>query len=80
MKAARPQHASRLEFVEIQDFSQIGVFDDIMEGIDGVIHVASVRHNPPFPFLTLIPSNEYENKAIHIRYQKQRTRTHHPGH
>ncbi|KAF5859076.1 hypothetical protein ETB97_003317 [Aspergillus alliaceus] len=41
MKAARPQHASRLEFVEIKDFSQIGVFDNIMDGIDGVIHVAS---------------------------------------
>ncbi|KAB8212008.1 hypothetical protein BDV34DRAFT_219221 [Aspergillus parasiticus] len=53
MKAARPQHASRLEFVEIQDFSQIGVFDDIMEGIDGVIHVAS-----PFTYDT--KNNEQE--------------------
>ncbi|KAB8262068.1 pyridoxal phosphate-dependent transferase [Aspergillus pseudonomiae] len=53
MKAARPQHISRLEFVEIQDFSQIGVFDDIMEGIDGVIHVAS-----PFTYDTT--NNEQE--------------------
>ena len=63
MKAARPQHASRLEFVEIQDFSQIGVFDDIMEGIDGVIHVASVCHNPPCTLPTLIPSNCYKSHS-----------------
>ncbi|KAF7592014.1 hypothetical protein BBP40_000795 [Aspergillus hancockii] len=47
MKAARPQYASKLEFVEIKDFSQTGVFDDVMEGIDGVIHVAS-----PFTYKT----------------------------
>ncbi|RAQ63366.1 hypothetical protein COH21_012942, partial [Aspergillus flavus] len=59
MKAARPQHASRLEFVDIQDFSQIGVFDDIMEGIDGVIHVAS-----PFTYDTKNNEQELINPAI----------------
>ncbi|KAE8391202.1 pyridoxal phosphate-dependent transferase [Aspergillus alliaceus] len=53
MKAARLQHASRLEFVEIKDFSQTGVFDNIMDDIDGVIHVAS-----PFTYNTT--NNEQE--------------------
>jgi nucleoside-diphosphate-sugar epimerase len=42
MIAARPQHASKLEFVQIEDLSKLGVFDHAMEGIDAVIHVASV--------------------------------------
>ncbi|KAJ5118427.1 hypothetical protein N7526_010064 [Penicillium atrosanguineum] len=41
MKAARPQYASKLDFVVIEDFTQIGVFDSVMDGIDAVIHVAS---------------------------------------
>ncbi|KAJ5469380.1 hypothetical protein N7539_008998 [Penicillium diatomitis] len=41
MKAVRPQYASLLEFVTVQDFSHIGVFDAVMDGIDAVIHVAS---------------------------------------
>lgn len=47
MKAARPQYASKLEFVQIEDFTQIGVFDHVMNGIDAVVHVASVcTHDP----------------------------------
>lgn len=42
MKAARPQYASKLDFVVVEDFTNIGVFDAAMEGIDAVIHVASV--------------------------------------
>lgn len=42
MKAARPQYASKLDFVVVEDFTQIGVFDSVMDGIDAVIHVASV--------------------------------------
>jgi nucleoside-diphosphate-sugar epimerase len=42
MIAARPKHASKLEFVQIDDFSKLGVFDHVMEGVDAVIHVASV--------------------------------------
>ncbi|KAE8151419.1 pyridoxal phosphate-dependent transferase [Aspergillus avenaceus] len=53
MRLARPQHASKLEFVEIKDFSQMDVFDDIMDGIDAVIHVAS-----PFTYNTT--NNEKE--------------------
>lgn len=43
MKAARPQYATKLDFVVIQDFTQLGVFESAMDGIDAVIHVASVR-------------------------------------
>lgn len=43
MKAARPQYVSKLDFVVVEDFTNIGVFDTAMEGIDAVIHVASVR-------------------------------------
>lgn len=43
MKAARPQYASKLDFVVIEDFTKTGVFDSAMDGIDGVIHVASVH-------------------------------------
>jgi uncharacterized protein YbjT (DUF2867 family) len=43
MKAARPQYASKLDFVVVEDFTNIGVFDAAMDGIDAVIHVASVR-------------------------------------
>jgi nucleoside-diphosphate-sugar epimerase len=42
MKASRPQYASKLDFVVVDDFTNIGVFDAAMEGIDAVIHVASV--------------------------------------
>ncbi|KAJ5110571.1 hypothetical protein N7532_001106 [Penicillium argentinense] len=53
MKAARPQYASRLDFVVVEDFTQIGVFDSVMEGIDAVIHVAS-------PFFYDTTNNEQE--------------------
>jgi hypothetical protein len=43
MKAARPQYTSKLDFVVVEDFTNIGVFDAAIEGIDAVIHVASVR-------------------------------------
>ncbi|PGH12455.1 hypothetical protein AJ79_04291 [Helicocarpus griseus UAMH5409] len=47
MKAARPQYASQLDFVQIKDFSKLGVFDKAIDGIDAVIHVAS-----PFTYNT----------------------------
>lgn len=42
MIQARPQHASRLDFVEIQDFESGGSFEEAIKNVDGVIHVASV--------------------------------------
>lgn len=47
MKAARPQYTSQLDFVVVEDFTKIGVFDAVMEGIDSVIHVASVSESSP---------------------------------
>lgn len=47
MRQARPQYASQLEFVQIGDISQVGAFDHVMEGVDAVIHTASVRETPP---------------------------------
>ncbi|KAJ5770917.1 uncharacterized protein N7511_002968 [Penicillium nucicola] len=41
MKAARPEYASKLDFVVVEDFTKVGVFDSAMDGIDAVIHVAS---------------------------------------
>lgn len=43
MIKARPQHASNLEFVQIQDFENPGGLEEAVKGADGVIHVASVR-------------------------------------
>ena len=47
MLDARPQCADRLDFVQIADFEGIGeadsaVWNKALEGVDGVIHVASV--------------------------------------
>jgi hypothetical protein len=42
MLEARPQFASKLDFVQIQDFEKTGVFDDAVKDVDAVIHVASV--------------------------------------
>jgi NAD(P)-dependent dehydrogenase (short-subunit alcohol dehydrogenase family) len=47
MLSARPNYTSKLDFVIIRDFEQTGVFDDAVQGIDAVIHVASVL--PPLP-------------------------------
>ncbi|KAL1852831.1 hypothetical protein VTK73DRAFT_9123 [Phialemonium thermophilum] len=41
MAAARPEHASSLDFVEIDDFERPGRLDIAVEGVDAVIHVAS---------------------------------------
>ncbi|KAL1856142.1 hypothetical protein Plec18170_004011 [Paecilomyces lecythidis] len=41
MKDARPQYASRLEFVQIGDIAQLGVFDKAIDDVDAVIHTAS---------------------------------------
>ncbi|OAA66500.1 NAD dependent epimerase/dehydratase [Niveomyces insectorum RCEF 264] len=41
MIKARPQFASALDFVEIDDFGNPGRLDDAVHGIDAVIHVAS---------------------------------------
>jgi hypothetical protein len=42
MQEERPNFASQLDFIQIEDFSKTGVFGKAVEGVDGVIHVASV--------------------------------------
>lgn len=58
MLKARPQYASQLDFVQIDDFEKLGVFEEAVKGIDAVIHVASVRissiQNLQSPILTFL--------------------------
>lgn len=45
MIEARPEHKSKLEFIQIGDFSDAQgdqLFHEAVQGIDGIIHVASV--------------------------------------
>jgi hypothetical protein len=44
---ARPRHAEQLDFVQIQDFSEDTSFEDAVQGVDGIIHTASVRFANP---------------------------------
>lgn len=63
MKAARPQYASKLDFVVVEDFTKSGVFDDALEGIDAVIHVASVCHH------LQVTTTILTSAALLLRYQ-----------
>lgn len=50
MLKARPEAAASLEFVLIDDFEKgTAGFVNAVNGIDGVIHVASVRRAPQCP-------------------------------
>ena len=40
---ARPQYSNLLEFTFIDDLTSPGVFDDAVKGVDGILHIASVR-------------------------------------
>jgi hypothetical protein len=65
MKDARPKYASLLEFVKIEDFTENADFQDAVQGVDGIVHAASVRsasHKGPFE-LTTVASN--------VRHEKQ---------
>jgi hypothetical protein len=42
MQDARPQFASKLSFVQIEDFENEGGFEEAVKGVDAIIHVASV--------------------------------------
>lgn len=43
---ARSQHASRLSFVQIADFENPGDLSEALNGVDAVIHTASVSFVP----------------------------------
>ena len=45
MIKARPQHSGRLEFVQIDDFERPGGLVEAVQGVDGVIHTASVSYS-----------------------------------
>lgn len=70
MLEARPESTSRLDFVTIDDFEKTGVFDDAVEGIDAVIHVASVS-GINTPIALLISKSVSSFIAFDIRYQGQ---------
>ena len=42
MIKSRPQYAGKLEFVKIDDFEKPGGLVEAVDGVDGVIHTASV--------------------------------------
>lgn len=39
---SRPEYASKLDLVLVEDFQKLGVFDDAIKDVDSIIHVASV--------------------------------------
>ncbi len=41
LRDARPQYASKLDFVQVADFTLNTSFEAAVEGVDGIIHVAS---------------------------------------
>ncbi|RSL93838.1 hypothetical protein CDV31_014536, partial [Fusarium ambrosium] len=59
MIKVRPQHAGNLEFVQIQDFENPGGLEEAVQGVDGVIHVAS-----PFTYDTTDNEKELIIPAI----------------
>lgn len=60
MRAARPDHRNRLDFVQIRDFAQPGELSEAVQGgIDAVIHVAS-----PFTYDTTDNEKELIIPAI----------------
>ncbi|KAJ4356581.1 uncharacterized protein N0V89_004616 [Didymosphaeria variabile] len=59
MKISRPQYAAQLEIVQVSDFSASASFKDAVQGVDGVIHVAS-----PFTYNTTDNEKELVKPAI----------------
>ena len=46
MVGARPQYKGQLEFVQIADFEGSTDFTSAVEGVDAIIHTASVYPSP----------------------------------
>lgn len=59
MKVSRPQYAAQLDIVEVPDFSASASFKDAVQGVDGVIHVAS-----PFTYNTTDNEKELVKPAL----------------
>lgn len=59
MKISRPQYAAQLDIVQVPDFTASASFKDVIQGVDGVIHVAS-----PFTYQTTNNEKELVKPAI----------------
>jgi nucleoside-diphosphate-sugar epimerase len=71
MIMARPQYDSKLSFVQIKDFESPGGMKEAVQGVDAIIHTASVRRSPKHGLhsvLTFI-------LAIYIQHHEQREGT-----
>jgi hypothetical protein len=66
MIKARPQYAGKLDFVEIRDFQELGVFNEAVKGVDGVIHVASVSSTISHSFALGMCYTESSSTAIYL--------------
>jgi hypothetical protein len=62
MLKARSQFSEMLDFVIVRDFEQLndtpdlGIFDEAVKGVDGIIHTASVLLPTFYPWMSLAPS------------------------
>jgi nucleoside-diphosphate-sugar epimerase len=59
MKITRPQYAAQLDIVQVADFAASASFKDAVEGVDGIVHVAS-----PFTYNTTDNEKELVKPAI----------------
>jgi uncharacterized protein YbjT (DUF2867 family) len=46
MEASRPQYVDRLHFVQVADFTDDTDFSEAVEGVDAIVHTASVSTIP----------------------------------
>lgn len=55
LKSARPEHAHRLDVVQVADFAAATSFTDAVKDVQGIVHVASVSsastHRMPYSYL-----------------------------
>lgn len=59
MQVSRPQYAAQLDLMQVADFSASASFDKAVQGVDGIIHVAS-----PFTYDTKDNEEELVKPAI----------------
>jgi nucleoside-diphosphate-sugar epimerase len=53
MIRSRQKYSQSLDFVEIGDFSDPRGLQEAVQGVDAIIHAASVRHPPVSPSTTI---------------------------
>lgn len=52
MRRSRPHAGDRVEFVVTGDLTEPNVFDEVVKGVDGIIHVAGVCFIPAWTLCT----------------------------